>query len=97
MIKKTFISVIFITLFVSPLTQGLAKERDPWVDYFLDQIAGIRVEISRLETDGVVEKLKHDLALEAKVDELSQSVNELRTIVQEQQNLIKELQSKAKQ
>jgi hypothetical protein len=78
MIKKTFISVIFITLFVSPLTQGLAKERDPWVDYFLDQIAGIRVEISKLETDGVVEKLRHDLALEAKVDELSQSIDELR-------------------
>jgi len=40
------------------------KSNEQWIEYFLDQISGIRVEISRLETDGVVEELRRDQALE---------------------------------
>ena len=44
------------------------KSNEQWVEYFLDQISGIRVEISRLETDGVVEELRRDQALEESSD-----------------------------
>jgi NADH:ubiquinone oxidoreductase subunit D len=68
-------------------------QRDPWVDYFLDQISGIRVEISRLESDGVVEELRREQALEEKVNQLTKNVEELRALLNEQQILIESIKS----
>ena len=69
------------------------KSNEQWVEYFLDQISGIRVEISRLETDGVVEELRRDQALEEKIDHLTRSVEKLTELVDEQRVLIEELRS----
>jgi NADH:ubiquinone oxidoreductase subunit D len=63
------------------------------VDYFLDQISGIRVEISRLESDGVVEELRREQALEEKVNQLTKTVEELRALLNEQQILIESIKS----
>jgi Ni,Fe-hydrogenase III large subunit len=69
------------------------KSNEQWVEYFLDQIAGIRVEISRLETDGVVEELRRDQALEERIEYLTRSVEKLTELLHEQRVLIEELQS----
>tara|TARA_E500000075_G_C6968873_1_gene309609 strand:- start:424 stop:663 length:240 start_codon:yes stop_codon:yes gene_type:complete len=69
------------------------KSNEQWIEYFLDQISGIRVEISRLETDGVVEELRRDQALEEKIDHLTRSVEKLTELVDEQRVLIEELRS----
>jgi Ni,Fe-hydrogenase III large subunit len=69
------------------------KSNEQWVEYFLDQISGIRVEISRLETDGVVEELRRDQALEERIEHLTKSVEKLTELLHEQRVLIKELQS----
>ena len=69
------------------------KSNEQWVEYFLDQISGIRVEISRLETDGVVEKLRRDQALEERIEHLTRSVEKLTELLHEQRVLIEELQS----
>ena len=69
------------------------KSHEQWVEYFLDQISGIRVEISRLETDGVVEELRRDQALEERIEHLTKSVEKLTELLHEQRVLIEELQS----
>ena len=69
------------------------KSNEQWVEYFLDQISGIRVEISRLETDGVVEELRRDQALEERIEHLTTSVEKLTELLHEQRVLIEELQS----
>ena len=69
------------------------KSNEQWVEYFLDQISGIRVEISRLETDGVVEELRRDQALEERIEHLTKSVEKLTELLHEQRVLIEELQS----
>jgi hypothetical protein len=69
------------------------KSNEQWVEYFLDQISGIRVEISRLETDGVVEELRRDQALEERIEHLTRSVEKLTELLHEQRVLIEELQS----
>ena len=69
------------------------KSNEQWVEYFLDQISGIRVEISRLETDGVVEELRRDQALEERIEHLTKSVEKLTELIHEQRVLIEELQS----
>jgi hypothetical protein len=68
------------------------KSNEQWVEYFLDQISGIRVEISRLETDGVVEELRRDQALEERIEHLTKSVEKLTELLHEQRVLIEELQ-----
>ena len=69
------------------------KSNEQWVEYFLDQISGIRVEISRLETDGVVEALRRDQALAERIEHLTKSVEKLTELLHEQRVLIEELQS----
>ena len=69
------------------------KSNEQWVEYFLDQISGIRVEISRLETDGVVEELRRDQALDERIEHLTRSVEKLTELLHEQRVLIEELQS----
>ena len=69
------------------------KSNEQWVEYFLDQISGIRVEISRLETNGVVEELRRDQALEERIEHLTKSVEKLTELLHEQRVLIEELQS----
>jgi hypothetical protein len=69
------------------------KSNEQWVEYFLDQISGIRVEISRLETDGVVEELRRDQALEERIEHLTKSVEKLTELLHEQRVLIEELRS----
>jgi hypothetical protein len=69
------------------------KSNEQWVEYFLDQISGIRVEISRLETDGVVEELRRDQALEERIEHLTKSVEKLTELLHKQRVLIEELQS----
>ena len=69
MIKHRYILVLLLIPFCLAVAKADTAQRDPWVDYFLDQISGIRVEISRLESDGVVEELRREQALEEKVNQ----------------------------
>ena len=70
------------------------EERGPWVEYFLDQISGIRVEISRLESQGVVEELRRDQARDEEIQKLQQQLDELRDLVLEQQQYIEQLKAR---
>ena len=88
MIKYRYILVLLLIPFCLVAAKADTAQRDPWVDYFLDQISGIRVEISRLESDGVVEELRREQALEEKVNQLTKNVEELRALLNEQQILI---------
>jgi len=72
------------------------EERGPWVEYFLDQISGIRVEISRLESQGVVEELRRDQARDEEIQKLQQQLDELRDLVLEQQQYIEQLKAQQK-
>ena len=96
MIKYRYILVLLLIPFCLVAAKADTAQRDPWVDYFLDQISGIRVEISRLETDGVVEELRRDQALEEKVNQLTKTVEELRALVNEHQILIESIKSNQK-
>ena len=69
------------------------EERGPWVEYFLDQISGIRVEISRLESQGVVEELRRNQARDGEIQKLQQQLDELRDLVLEQQQYIEQLKA----
>ncbi|MBA4739880.1 MAG: hypothetical protein H2061_02165, partial [Burkholderiales bacterium] len=84
---------VIIFLCFEPVAHAETKSNEQWIEYFLDQISGIRVEISRLETDGVVEELRRDQALEEKIDHLTRSVEKLTELVDEQRVLIEELRS----
>jgi hypothetical protein len=72
------------------------EDRGPWVEYFLDQISGIRVEISRLESQGVVEELRRDQARDKEIQKLQQQLDELRDLVLEQQQYIEQLKAQQK-
>jgi len=72
------------------------EERGPWVEYFLDQISGIRVEISRLESQGVVEELRRNQARDGEIQKLQQQLDELRDLVLEQQQYIEQLKAQQK-
>ncbi len=72
------------------------EERGPWVEYFLDQISGIRVEISRLESQGVVEELRRDQTRDEEIQKLQQQLDELRDLVLEQQQYIEQLKAQQK-
>lgn len=92
--KKTHLVVaVIIFLCFEPMAQANTKSNEQWIEYFLDQISGIRVEISRLETDGVVEELRREQALEEKIEQLTKSVEKLTKLVQEHRALIKQLQT----
>jgi NADH:ubiquinone oxidoreductase subunit D len=93
MIKYRYILVLLLIPFCLVAAKADTAQRDPWVDYFLDQISGIRVEISRLESDGVVEELRREQALEEKVNQLTKNVEELRALLNEQQILIESIKS----
>ena len=96
MIKYRYILVLLLIPFCLVAAKADTAQRDPWVDYFLDQISGIRVEISRLESDGVVEELRREQALEEKVNQLTKNVEELRALVNEHQILIESIKSNQK-
>jgi NADH:ubiquinone oxidoreductase subunit D len=96
MIKYRYILVLLLIPFCLVAAKADTAQRDPWVDYFLDQISGIRVEISRLESDGVVEELRREQALEEKVNQLTKTVEELRALVNEHQILIESIKSNQK-
>ncbi len=72
------------------------EERGPWVEYFLDQISGIRVEISRLESQGVVEELRRDQTRDEEIQKLQQQLDELRDLVFEQQQYIEQIKAQQK-
>ncbi len=72
------------------------EERGPWVEYFLDQISGIRVEISRLESQGVVEELRRDQTRDEEIQKLQQQLDELRDLVLEQQQYIEQIKAQQK-
>lgn len=91
--KAQLVLVIIMFLCFKPLAYADTKSNEQWIEYFLDQISGIRVEISRLETDGVVEELRYEQALEEKIEQLTKSVEQLTELVQEHQTMIKQLQS----
>ena len=91
--KSQLLVAVIIFLCFEPVAHGETKSNEQWIEYFLDQISGIRVEISRLETDGVVEELRRDQALEEKIDHLTRSVEKLTELVDEQRVLIEELRS----
>ena len=93
MMKPRYILVLLLIPFCLASAKADTVQRDPWVDYFLDQISGIRVEISRLESDGVVEELRREQALEEKVNQLTKNVEELRALLNEQQILIESIKS----
>ena len=93
MIKHRYILVLLLIPFCLAAAKADTAQRDPWVNYFLDQISGIRVEISRLESDGVVEELRREQALEEKVNQLTKTVEELRALLNEQQILIESIKS----
>ena len=93
MMKPRYILVLLLIPFCLVAAKADTAQRDPWVDYFLDQISGIRVEISRLESDGVVEELRREQALEEKVNQLTKNVEELRALLNEQQILIESIKS----
>ena len=96
MMKPRYILVLLLIPFCLAAAKADTVQRDPWVDYFLDQISGIRVEISRLETDGVVEELRREQALEEKVNQLTKTVEELRALLNEHQILIESIKSNQK-
>ncbi len=91
--KSQLLVAVIIFLCFEPVAHAETKSNEQWIEYFLDQISGIRVEISRLETDGVVEELRRDQALEEKIDHLTRSVEKLTELVDEQRVLIEELRS----
>ena len=91
--KSQLLVAVIIFLCFEPVAHAETKSNEQWIEYFLDQISGIRVEISRLETDGVVEELRRDQALEEKIDYLTRSVEKLTELVDEQRVLIEELRS----
>ena len=91
--KSQLLVAVIIFLCFEPVAHAEPKNTDQWIVYFLYQISGIRVEISRLETDGVVEELRRDQALEEKIDHLTRSVEKLTELVDEQRVLIEELRS----
>ena len=93
MTKHQSFTIVFIFLCFGLVAYAEPKTNEQWIEYFLDQISGIRVEISRLETDGVVEELRRDQALEEKIDHLTRSVEKLTELVDEQRVLIEELRS----
>ena len=93
MTKHQSFTIVVIFLCFEPVAHAETKSNEQWIEYFLDQISGIRVEISRLETDGVVEELRRDQALEEKIDHLTRSVEKLTELVDEQRVLIEELRS----
>ena len=93
MTKNPQSAICAIFLCFGLVANAETKSNEQWVEYFLDQISGIRVEISRLETDGVVEELRRDQALEEKIDHLTRSVEKLTELVDEQRVLIEELRS----
>ena len=66
--KSQLLVAVIIFLCFEPVAHAETKSNEQWIEYFLDQISGIRVEISRLETDGVVEELRRDQALEEKIE-----------------------------
>ena len=94
MIKNRYFIVLLLILFCALTAKADTTQRDPWVNYFLDQISGIRVEISKLESDGVVEELRREQALEKKVTQLTKAVNELKERLNEQTILIEALHIK---
>ena len=96
MMKNRYVLVLLLIPFCLSAAKAYTVQRDPWVNYFLDQISGIRVEISRLETDGVVEELRREQALEEKVNQLTKTVEELRTLLNEHQILIESIESNQK-
>ena len=89
--------VLGASLFV-PIAHSVPnlEGRGPWVEYFLDQISGIRVEISRLESHGVVEELRRDQARDEEILDLRQQLDELRDLVLEQQRYIEQLKAQQK-
>jgi len=89
--------VLGASLFV-PIAHSVPnlEERGPWVEYFLDQISGIRVEISRLESHGVVEELRRDQARDEEILDLRQQLDELRDLVLEQQRYIEKIKAQQK-
>ncbi|MBT5950498.1 MAG: hypothetical protein HOG90_05135 [Betaproteobacteria bacterium] len=93
MTKHRGFTIVVIFLCFGLVAPAEPKSNEQWIEYFLDQISGIRVEISRLETDGVVEELRRDQALEEKIDHLTRSVEKLTELVDEQRVLIEELRS----
>ena len=96
MMKNRYVLVLLLIPFCLAAAKADTVQRDPWANYFLDQISGIRVEISRLETDGVVEELRREQALEEKVNQLTKTVEELRTLLNEHQILIESIESNQK-
>ena len=91
MMKNRYVLVLLLIPFCLAAAKADTVQRDPLVYYFLDQISGIRVEISRLESDGVVEELRREQALEEKVNQLTKTVEELRTLLNEHQILIESI------
>ena len=89
--QQSVIGAIFLCFGL--VANAETKSNEQWVEYFLDQISGIRVEISRLETDGVVEELRREQALEERIEHLTRSVEKLTELLHEQRVLIEELQS----
>ena len=93
MTKHRGFTIVVIFLCFGLVAHAEPKSNEQWIEYFLDQISGIRVEISRLETDGVVEEWRRDQAIEEKIDHLTRSVEKLTELVDEQRVLIEELRS----
>ena len=91
-------ALILATTLFAPVVHSVPnlEERGPWVEYFLDQISGIRVEISRLESQGVVEELRRDQARDEEIQKLQQQLDELRDLVLEQQQYIEQLKAQQK-
>ena len=88
-------ALILATTLFAPMAHSVPnlEERGPWVEYFLDQISGIRVEISRLESQGVVEELRRNQARDEEIQKLQQQLDELRDLVLEQQQYIEQLKA----
>ena len=100
-VKKSTIRIaalILATTISAPMAHSVPnlEERGPWVEYFLDQISGIRVEISRLESQGVVEELRRDQARDEEIQKLQQQLDELRNLVLEQQEYIEQIRAQQK-
>lgn len=100
-VKKSTMRIAALVLGASlfaPIAHSVPnlEERGPWVEYFLDQISGIRVEISRLESNGVVEELRRDQARDEEIQKLQQQLDELRNLVVEQQQYIEQLKAQQK-
>lgn len=93
---KSFIHSLFIIIALITPSFGTSQnaEDDRWVEYFLDQIAGIRVELSRLETSGVVENLRYDQETERQINELRSRIERLENTIVEQQKQINLLEQR---